>query len=373
MNSKEVPPASSTNVRRSRRNNNNNNDAAAPVDTARINNRDVVNMFADLRLSIDRLEVSTHRSPIPSVSNQTIRDDIPEATDLPTLRTPRYEYGEMREPRWADVANMTPPTTDIGRLSFAPNLNPVEGADIDDDASFGSLPALVQRDDSSDDDSSDEDSDSSDDDSDSSDEDSDSSDDEENEVMTYGSLPSLVTRSDSSSDDEDEDDCSLPSLVSHSPSGEGNSLLPLLGLGRETHHTLDNVGRLYGDIRGIPLLLQRRHLLLRRRDGSDSDNDSDGDDSNYSSDDSTESDGETYWEAVELEMETSNNHFDNEAIIDNNDSVISSSQRRVNRFSGSSTVRRNLSRVRCRCLARVSNTQAWIALRDNMRVRRAVQ
>jgi hypothetical protein len=73
-----------------------------------------------------------------------------------------------------------------------------------------------------------------------------------------------------------------------------------------------------------------------------------------------------------LEMETSENYFDYEAMIDNG-LGISSSQRRMNRFSGSSSVRRSLSRVRCRCLARVSNTQAWIKLRDNMRVGRTVQ
>mmetsp|Transcript_22139 Transcript_22139/g.31640 ORF Transcript_22139/g.31640 Transcript_22139/m.31640 type:complete len:343 (-) Transcript_22139:224-1252(-) len=342
MNSKEVPPeSSSTNARRSRRN----NDAAAQSDTARIN-RDFMNMFADLRL-IDRLEASRHLSAIASVPSQTMRAALTETPDVPT-----------------PVDIMTPPSLLFAprRRDLPPMRDPVEGTDIDDNASFGSLPALVQRGDSSDDDSSVDDSSIED----SSDEDS--SDDEENEVMTYGSLPSLVTRSDSS---DDEDDCSLPSLVSRSPSGEGTSFSPLLT--RQNHHTVDNVvGRQFGGIRGIPLLLQSRHPLLRRRDSSDSDNGSD-DDSNYSSDDSAETDGETYWEAVELEMETSNNHFDNEAIIDVNDSGVSSSQRRVNRFSGSSSVRRNFSRVRCRCLARVSNTQAWIALRDNMRVRRTVQ
>lgn len=342
MNSKEVPPeSSSTSARRSRRN----NDVVAQMDTARMN-RDFMNMFADLHLSLDRLGASRLRSPIPDVSsNRTMRAVLPEIPDVrTTLITPRYS--EMRA------------TPDIGSLLFAPNLppmrDPVEGTGNDDDASFGSLPALIPRGDSSDDDSSIDDS-----------SDEDSSDDEENEVMSYGSLPSLVTRSDSS---DDEDDCSLPSLVSNAPSGEGTSFSLLLT--RQNHHTVDSVvGRMFGDILGTPFL---RHPLLQRRESSDSDNDSD-DDSNYSSDDSDESDGETYWEAVELEMETSNNHFDNEAIIDINDSGVSSSQRRVNRFSGSSSVRRNLSRVRCRCLARVSNTQAWIALRDNVRVRRTVQ
>ena len=227
---------------------------------------------------------------------------------------------------------------------------PVEGTANDDDASFGSLPALVQRVDSSDEES---------------------SDDEENEVMTYGSLPSLVTRSDSS--DDEEDDCSLPSLITRNSSDEEDSLPPLL---RRRIHTAGNVGRLSGDIRGIPPLFQSRVSLLQRRDNSDSDDNDSDDNSDSSSDDSDESDGETYWEAAELEMETSNNHFDNEVILIDNGSGISSSQRRVNRFSGSSSVRRNLSRVRCRCLARVSNAQAWTTLRDNMnnmRVRRTVQ
>lgn len=336
-----------------------------------------MNMFADMRL-IDRFEASRHRSAMASVpSSQTMRAALPETPDVPNLRTPRY--GEMREP--VDIPTPTP----IRSLLFAPNLppmrDPVEGTDIDDNASFGSLPALIPRGDSSDDDSSVDDS--SDDDS----SDEECSGDEENEVMSYGSLPSLVTRSDSSDDD---DDCSLPSLVSHSPSDEGTSFSTLLArrnhhtvgnagtsfssfLARQNiHHTVGYAGRQFGDVQGIPSLLHSRHPLLQRRDSSDNDNDSD-DVSNYSSADSAESDGETYWEAVELEMETSNNHFDNEAIIDVNDSDVSSSQRRVNRFSGSSSVRRNLSRARCRCLARVSNTQAWITLRDNSRVRRTVQ
>jgi hypothetical protein len=266
-----------------------------------------------------------------------------------------FRYGEIREP-WGRLrppsatVDMTPPALlptlpDIRSNLFAHNLPPRSDASegvpaLDDDVSFGSLPSLVQRVDSSDEES---------------------SDDEENEVMTHDSLPSLVTRSDSS---DDEDDCSLPSLLSRPDSTDEEDSLPPL-LRRRIHHTPGNVGRLSVGIRGIPPLMQRD-------DSSDSDDgESDDDDSDSSSDDS-ESDGETYWEAAELEMETSENYFDNGAVIDNG-LGISSSQRRINRFSTPSSVRRNLSRVRCRCLARVSNTQAWIKLRDNMRVGRTVQ
>ncbi|KAK1744297.1 hypothetical protein QTG54_004830 [Skeletonema marinoi] len=364
MNSKEVPPESSTSGRRSRRNND--DDAAAANAARRTVNRDFMNMFANLDLNLgsshrvaavsnhhdNRIYEGNHRTPRPVTA-------MPQMPVFSTVRAP-IMYGEIREP-WGNLrppsatVDMTPPTLPDIRSLFAPILapqrEPVEGTANDDDASFGSLPALVQRVDSSDEES---------------------SDDEENEVMTYGSLPSLVTRSDSS--DDEEDDCSLPSLITRNSSDEEDSLPPLLR--RRIHQTTGNVGRLSGDIRGIPPLFQRRISLLQRRDNSDSDDNDSDDNSDCSSEDSDESDGETYWEAAELEMETSNNHFDNEAILIDNGTGISSSQRRVDRFSGSSSVRRNLSRVRCRCLARVSNAQAWTTLRDNMnnmRVRRTVQ
>lgn len=328
MNSKEVPPESSSTSGRRTRRNNNNHATAYPANYQRrivsepTSHRDFMNMFADLDLTLDRVTDGNRRTPEPTtaIPEMPVSDMTPPTLNMRDLFTPRG----------------------FGFMSPQNAGNPVEGADVDDDASFGSLPALVQRVDSSDEES---------------------SDDEENEVMSYDSLPSLVTRSDSS---DEEDDCTLPSLVS---GVEEDSLPPLLR--RRNNNTLENVGRLHGELQAIPGLLHRRVTLFQRRDESESDDDSD-DDSNCSSDDSSESDGETYWEAAELEMETSNNRFDNEAIIDNR-SGISSSQRRVNRFSGSSSVRRNLSRVRCRCLARVSNTQAWITLRDNMRVRGTVQ
>lgn len=336
---KEIPPeSSSTSSRRNRRH------ASAPSANfgRRVNQqpsyRDFLNMFADLDLARDRVTDETHRTFEPAIA-------IPEMPVLPPRADSRGETaGRIRA-----VADMMPPTLPLHRFMSPLNNtagNPVEEAAVDDDASFGSLPALIPRVDSSDEDSL-------------------------GDEESYGSLPSLVTRSDSSDDDDDDDDCTLPSLISQDDDEE-DSLPPLLR--RRNNHTLENVGRLYGElraIRGVPPLLQRRLSLFQRSGDSDSDDDSD-DDSNCSSDDSSESDGETYWEAAELEMETSNNRFDNEAIVDDGSSM-SISQRRVNRFSGSSSVRRNLSRVRCRCLARVTNAQAWITLRDNMRVRRTVQ
>lgn len=371
MNSKEVPPESSNSARRRR---NNNNNAAANIRTV---NRDFMNMFADLGLRDRRPGpppgVASHHSN--RVSNRNPRAPLPMAAPVmpsfPIVRPPitGFRYGEMREP-WGRLRptshhNDMPPLVrpslpallpDIRSNLFAPNFQPwgdVEGRDPfarDDDVSYGSLPSLVTRVDSSDEES---------------------SDDEENEVMTYGSLPSLVTRSDSS---DDEDDCSLPSLRSRPDSSdEEDSLPPLLHpLHRRRINHTSNVGRLAVDIRGIPPLDQREDSSDSDDDDDDDGDSDDDDDSDCSSDDSEESDGETYWEAAELEMETSVNYFDNEAMIDNG-LGISSSQRRINRFSGSSTVRRNLSRVRCRCLARVSNNQAWIKLRDNMRVGRTVQ
>ena len=337
MNSKEIPAES----RSSRRSNN----AAATANNIRAVNRDFLNMFADLELR-HRRDVGV-RPPIPisyatAASNRRdISSQIPRAPQpmtapllpaFPIMRAGfREPWGRLRPP------SMTPPTP------TSPHRE-VGNPDPADDISYGSLPSLVTRADSSDEESSEDE-------------------EEAREVMSFGSLPSLVTRSDSS-DEEEEDDCSssLPSLLSRPDSSDDEdsafgSLPPLLR--RRIRHVPGSAG-------SIP-------PLVRRRDSSDDDSDGESDDDDSDcSDDSSASSGETYCEAAELEMETSEYYFDNEAVIDNGVGI-TRSQRRINRLSGPSSIRRQLSRVRCRCLARVTNTDAWIKLRDTMSVGRTVQ
>ncbi len=328
MNSKEIPAERPTTSRVNRRSRSNNNNDAATSNNSRVNH-DFMNMFAQMELR-HRLEMSP---PLHMPSR------IPRASSPITTTTPRFPVvrapftgflrESLRQPLWhrptsaVDVTPSTTPPEDAG------NSGPA------DDVSYGSLPSLVTRPDSTDDES---------------------EDDEAGEVMSYGSLPSLATRVDSS-DEEDDDDSSLPSLLSRSDSSDDED---------------SSVG-------SFPPLLRRRRInavsippMARRGDSTDSDDDSDGD-SDCSSDDSSASDGQTYCEATEIERETSEYYFDNEVVIDRGPSGITRSQRRINRLSGPTSIRRNLSRVRCRCLARMTNNDAWIKLRDTMSVGRAVQ
>lgn len=325
MNSKEIPaerPTTSRGNRRSR--SNNNNDSA----TSNINH-DFMSMFAQMELR-HRLELS----PPLHMSSRIHRPSSPITTTTPRFPVMRAPFTgflreSLRQPLWHrpnSAVDVTPHTTPPEDES---NSGPA------DDVSYGSLPSLVTRPDSTDDES---------------------EDDEAGDVMSYGSLPSLATRVDSSDEEDDDDDSSLPSLLSRSDSSDDED---------------STVG-------SFPPLLRRRRFnavsippMARRGDSTDSDDDSDGD--SDSSDDSSASDGETYCEATEIERETSEYYFDNEVVIDRGPSSITRSQRRINRLSGPTSIRRNLSRVRCRCLARMTNNDAWIKLRDTMSVGRAVQ
>jgi len=327
MNSKEIPaerPTTSRVNRRSRSNNNNNDN------NGRVNH-DFMNMFAQMELR-HRLEMS----PPMHISSQIPRASSPITTTTPRFPVMRpYFTGFLRES--IGQHNHIRPTSSA--VDVTPRTPPEDAGNSGpaDDVSYGSLPSLVTRPDSTDDES---------------------EDDEAEEVMSYGSLPSLATRVDSS-DEEDDDDSSLPSLLSRSDSSDDED---------------SSVG-------SFPPLLRRRRInaaavsippMARRGDSTDSDDDSDGD-SDCSSDDSSASDGQTYCEATEIERETSEYYFDNEVVIDRGPSGITRSQRRINRLSGPTSIRRNLSRVRCRCLARMTNNDAWIKLRDTMSVGRAVQ
>ena len=328
MNSKETPaerPTTSRVNRRSRSNNNNDNDSRV--------NHDFMSMFAQMELR-HRLELS----PPLHMSSR-----IPRASSPITTTTPRFPV--VRAPFTGFLRESLRPTLyrPTSAVDVTPRTTPPEDAGNSgpaDDVSYGSLPSLVTRPDSTDDES---------------------EDDEAEEVMSYGSLPSLAPRVDSSDeeddDDDDDDDSSLPSLLSRSDSSDDED---------------SSVG-------SFPPLLRRRRFnavsippMARRGDSTDSDDDSD-DDSDCSSDDSSASDGQTYCEATEIERETSEYYFDNEAVIDRGPLSITRSQRRINRLSGPTSIRRNLSRVRCRCLARMTNNDAWIKLRDTMSMGRAVQ
>ena len=337
MNSKDISPEIST--RNSRRSNI--NDAAA-VNNIRAINRDFMNMFADFDLRDRRSNVPLMSRPgrdefsgIPRASLHIMTAPVLPA--FPIIRAPLtgFRFGEMHGP-WGRLRQPSAP------IPTSPEGDEGDSPDLDDIISRWSLPPLDTRDDSS---VSDEE----------------ISDDEEWEVMSYGSLPSLVTRSDSS---DDEDDCSLPALQIRPDSSDDEDSIFGSRLRLTRRRMTGNAG---GDDSIPP--------AERRADSSNSEDDSDDeseDESDSSSDESSASSDETYWEATELEMETSEYYFDNEAVIDTG-SDISMSQRRINRLYGPSSIRRNLSRVRCRCLARVSNAQAWIKLRDTVRVGRAVQ
>lgn len=331
MNSKEIPAERPTNRGNRRSRSNNNNDAATSNNSRAVNHdHDFMNMFAQMELR-HRLEMS----PPMHISSR-----IPRASSPITTTTPRFPV--LRAPFTGFLRESFRPTyyRPTSAADWTPRTPPEDAGNSGpaDDVSYGSLPSLVTRPDSTDDES---------------------EDDEAGEVMSYGSLPSLAARVDSSDeeDDDDSDDSSLPSLLSRSDSSDDDD---------------STVG-------SFPPLLRRRRInavsippMARRGDSTDSDDDSDGD-SDCSSDDSSASDGQTYCEATEIERETSEYYFDNEVVIDRGPSGITRSQRRINRLSGPTSIRRNLSRVRCRCLARMTNNDAWIKLRDTMSVGRAVQ